>query len=145
MCAVSGHHKRLRLGKLKDLTGVVIAAGCLGQRLGAVCAIWRQVIDGVVGIVDRAKGLPGMSLLPAGWFVRPLSQAAGAGRILTQPVGRRRLAAVRTVQPQAALQLRHPRHQRGILTAHRVVLCRKRSPFAGEYRILCDKSLNACL
>ena len=145
MCAVLGHHKRLRLGKIKDLTGVVIAAGCLGQRLGAVCAICRQVIDGVVGIVDRAKGFPRMSLLPAGWFFRPLSQAAGAGRLLTQPVARRRLAAVRTVQPQAALQLHHPRHQRGILMAHRGVLCRKRSPFAGEHRILCDKSLNACL
>jgi hypothetical protein len=82
MCGVLGHHERLRLGKIKDLTGVVIAAGCLGQWLGAVCAICRQVIDGVVGIVDRAKGFPGMSLLPAGWFVRPLSQAAGAGRLL---------------------------------------------------------------
>ena len=40
---------------------------------------------------------------------------------------------------------RRSNYQRGILTAHRVVLCRKRSPFAGEHRILCDKSLNACL
>ena len=146
MCAVLGHHKRLRLGKIKDLTGVVIAAGCLGQRLRRSLRNLRgRVIDGVVGIVDRAKGFPRMSLLPAGGFFRPLSQAAGAGRLLTQPVARRRLAAVRTVQPQAALQLHHPRHQRGILMAHRVVLCRKRSPFAGEHRILCDKSLNACL
>ena len=58
MCAVLGHHERLRLGKIKDLTGVVIAAGCLGQWLGAVRAIGRQVIEGAVGTVDRAKGVP---------------------------------------------------------------------------------------
>ena len=102
MCAVLGHHKRSRLGRHQRPDGRRNRCRVNGQRPGAR-AICRQVIDGVVGIVDRAKGFPRMSLLPASWFFRPLSQAAGAGR-LYQPVARRRLAAVRTVSPQAALQ-----------------------------------------
>ena len=84
MCAVLGHHKRLRLGKIKDLTGVVIAAGCLGQRLGAVCAICRQVIDGVVGIVDCARVFPGCPFCPpAGFFDRSRKLRVRGGFLLS--------------------------------------------------------------
>ena len=121
---VSGY----RLGKIKDLTGVVIAAGCLGQRLGGLYNL--QAGDRRCGRDCRPrKGFsPGCPFCPPAGFFDRSQQAAGAGRLLTQPVAGRRLAAVRAVQPQAALQLHHPRHQRGILMAHRVVLCRKRRP-----------------
>src|SRR5208282_2451714 len=68
MGAVLGHHKWFRLRQIKDLTGVVIAAGCLRQWLSAVRATCGKVIDGVVGFVDRTEGSSGVALLPAGWF-----------------------------------------------------------------------------
>jgi hypothetical protein len=61
--AVLSHHKRLRFGQIKDLLLVVVAAGCLRQRPGAVGAICRQVIDGVVGIADGAKCFPKVARL----------------------------------------------------------------------------------
>ena len=139
----SGHHKRLRLGKIKDLTGVVIAAGCLGQRLGAVCAICRQVIDGVVGIVDRAKGFSQdvPSCPPAGFFDRS-SQAAGAGRLLTQPVAQTAACCCSNCSAPGGSSNSTTRATSAAFS-WRIVsdLCRKRkNPFAGERRILCDKS-----
>jgi hypothetical protein len=71
MDAMLGHHKRFRLRQIKHLTGVVIVAGCLRQRFGAVCATCGKVIDGVVGIVDRAKRFPRVAFCPpAGFFDR---------------------------------------------------------------------------
>lgn len=68
-----------------------------------------------------------------------------ARRLLAQPVTGRRLAAVRTVQPQAPLQLCHPRQKSSVLAAQRIVLCRKRRHFPCQHRILGDKSFNARL
>jgi hypothetical protein len=111
--------------------------------LSAVSDMGGDVIDGVVGLVDRAKRYLWVARLAAGQLFRPLSQAAGAWRLLGQPVTGRQIAAVRTVQPQAALQLRHPCQQRCLLTAHRLVFSRKRRPFAGKHRIQSDQLLYA--
>ncbi len=145
MCAVLGHHKRLRLGKIKDLTGVVIAAGCLGQRLGAVCAICRQVIDGVVGIVDRAKGFPGCPFCPpAGFFDRSrklrvrggflLSPSLYGGLLLFELISHRRRTNSTPLATSAPF-------------SWCIVACCAASAALSlaSRRILCDKSLNACL
>ena len=80
-----------------------------GATTSAQFALNLQAGDRRCGRDCRAaqRVFPGCPFCPPAGF-RPLSQAAGAGRLLTQPVARRRLAAVRTVQPKAALQLHPP-------------------------------------
>src|SRR5579864_1256362 len=62
----------------------------------------------MVGRGDLLQGLALMSLLAARRLVRWSAQALGPGGA---PVARRRLAAVRTVQPEPPLKLGDPRLQ----------------------------------
>ena len=72
------------------------------------------MIDHDVGIGDLPQRLAFVALLPARFLAGPVPQARHPRRLL-QPITRRRLAAVRTVQPEPALELRQPRLQRRIL------------------------------
>ena len=72
------------------------------------------MIDHDGGIGDLPQRLAFVALLPARFLAGPVPQARHPRRLL-QPITRRRLAAVRTVQPEPALELRQPRLQRRIL------------------------------
>ena len=80
MCAVLGHHQRLRLGKIKDLTARRDRCRVSGGHDSACSLRNLQAGDRRCGrIVDRAKGFPRMSLLPAGgFFDRSASCGCGA-------------------------------------------------------------------
>jgi hypothetical protein len=107
-----GHHERRRLGKVEDLACDIAIRGAPRQRIGAAVAAWRKVIGDMVRIGHYGEGFPGMVRLAAGRLLCRLPRAAGMGWLLLQPVTRRRLAAVGTVQPEAALQLRRTRQKR---------------------------------
>ena len=72
------------------------------------------MIDDLIRLGGLAEGLALVALLPARLFVRALTQARHPRRLL-QPVARRRLAAVGTVQAEPPLEFRNPSHKRGDL------------------------------
>ena len=72
------------------------------------------MIDHDIGFSDLPQGLAFVALLPARFLAGPVPQAPRPRR-LRQPIARRRLAAIRAVQPEPALELRQPRLQRRIL------------------------------
>ena len=119
-----GDDQRLRLGQIEHLARAAPRGHRGRQRQTAGPTGLGVVIDGDVRIGDLAQGLAFVALLPAGWFAGPLAQTART-RLplgLVQPVAGRRFAAVGTVQPEPALQLRHPRqqHRNGFLK-HRIL------------------------
>ena len=69
------------------------------------------MIDDVIGISDLPQGFAFVTLLPARLFGRSFPQARHP-RWLLQSIARRRLAAVRTVQPKLALEFGNPRLQK---------------------------------
>src|ERR1700692_1731449 len=73
----------------------------------------RNMIDGVVGYGDLLQGLPLVTLLAARGPVRWSAQAFGPRRPrrLIEPVARRWLAAVGTIQSEPALKFRKTRFQ----------------------------------
>ena len=66
------------------------------------------MINHLVGIGNLSQGFAFVSLLPARFFARTFAQALHSRRLL-QPIARRRLSAVRTVQADLAFQLGDPR------------------------------------
>ena len=68
------------------------------------------MIDDIVGISDLPQGLAFVTLLPARLLAGSFAQARHPRRLL-QPIARRRLAAVRTVQSEPALKFGDPRLQ----------------------------------
>ena len=109
-----GDDERPRLGQIEHLPGAVADARVLIQARAAPGAGRRVMIDHDVGIGDLPQRLAFVALLPARFLAGPVPQACYPRRLL-QPITRRRLAAVRTVQPEPALELRQPRLQRRIL------------------------------
>ena len=72
----------------------------------------RVMIDDLIGISDLPQRLAFVTLCPPG-SCRNVPAGSYPCRLL-QPIARRRLAAVRTVQPEPALKFGHPRSQRRI-------------------------------
>ena len=68
------------------------------------------MIDDDVGISDLSQGLAFVTLLPARLVTGMFAQALHPRRLL-QPIARRRLAAIRTVQPEPALEFGDLRFQ----------------------------------
>ena len=68
------------------------------------------MIDDFVGISDLSQGLAFVTLLPARLLAGRFAQTLHPRRLL-QPIARRRLAAVRTVQSEPALKFGDPRFQ----------------------------------
>ena len=103
-----------RVGQIEHLPGAVADARVLIQARAAPGAGRRVMIDHDIGFSDLPQGLAFVALLPARFLAGPVPQAPRPRR-LRQPIARRRLAAIRAVQPEPALELRQPRLQRRIL------------------------------
>ena len=103
-----------RVGQIEHLPGAVADARVLIQARAAPGAGRRVMIDHDIGFSDLPQGLAFVALLPARFLAGPVPQAPRPRR-LRQPIARRRLAAIRAVQPELALELRQPRLQRRIL------------------------------
>ena len=102
-----------RVGQIEHLPGAVADARVLIQARAAPGAGRRVMIDHDIGFSDLPT-LAFVALLPARFLAGPVPQAPRPRR-LRQPIARRRLAAIRAVQPEPALELRQPRLQRRIL------------------------------
>ena len=109
-----GDDERTRLGQIEHLPGAVVDARVLIQARAAPGAGRRVMIDHDVGIGDLPQRFAFVALLPALFLAGPVPQARHPRR-LRQPIARRRLAAIRAVQPEPALELRQPRLQCRIL------------------------------
>jgi hypothetical protein len=73
------------------------------------------MIGDFVGSSDLSQGFAFVTLLPTRFPAGPFAQTRHPRRLL-QPIARRRLAAVRTVQSETALKLGNPGFQGRILT-----------------------------
>ena len=95
--------ERLRLGQIKYLTGAMANARFRVEAHAAHRTGRRVMINHFVGIGDLSQGLAFVTLLPTRFLARPFAQTRHPRR-LRQPIARRRLAAVRAVQPEPALK-----------------------------------------
>src|SRR6516164_1192131 len=100
---MSGHDERLRLGQIKHLTGAIANARFRIEAHAARRTGWRIMIDDFVGINDLSRCLAFVTLLSTRFFAGPFAQTRHPRRLL-QPIARRRLAAVRTVQSEPTLK-----------------------------------------
>src|SRR5215469_16242679 len=98
-----GHNERLRLGQIKRLTGAMANARFRVEAHAAHRTGRWIMIDDFVGISDLSQGLAFVTLLPTRFLAGPFAQTRHPRRLL-QPIARRRLAAVRTVQSEPALK-----------------------------------------
>jgi hypothetical protein len=112
MRAVLGDDQRPRLRQIEHLPGDVIRRRRRAQRLAALGADSRIMVDRGIGGFGAAQRLARMARLTAARF----TQAADPRRLL-QSVAGWRFAAVAAVQPKTAFQLRQPRAQGCILGA----------------------------
>jgi hypothetical protein len=113
MGAMLGDDERRRLRQVEHLARAVAGAHGERYRRAASRAEGRNMIDGVVGRGDLLQGLTLVPLLAARGPVRWSAQAFGPRRPrrLLEPVARRRLAAVGTIQSEPALKFRKTRFQ----------------------------------
>ena len=113
-----GDDERLRLGQIEHLPDAVADTRVRVEARAAPRAGRRVMIDDVIGISDLPQGLAFVTRLPARLLGRSFPQARHPRR-LPQSIARRRLAAVRTVQSELALEFGNPRLQRFILGPQR--------------------------
>jgi hypothetical protein len=109
-----GDDEGVRFGQIEHLTGVVTDARFRLEAPAARRAGRRVMVHDDIGVCDLPQGLPFVTLLPARFPARTFPQAPHPRRLL-QPIARRRLAAIRTVQPEPALEFGYPRPQSRIL------------------------------
>lgn len=81
------------------------------ERSAALPAPRREMVDHRIGIFGLAQGMPWMSHLAAGPAISLLARRHPP-RFLAEPIARRRLAAVRTIEAQTTLEFRQPGFQR---------------------------------
>ena len=112
--AMLGDDEGPRVGQIEHLPGAVADARVRIEARAAPRAGRRVMIDHDIGFSDLPQGLAFVALLPARFLAGPVPQAPRPRR-LRQPIARRRLAAIRAVQPEPALELRQLRLQRRIL------------------------------
>ena len=111
MCAMFGHHERLRLGQIEHLPGNMGGRRGGRQPRAAARADRGIVINHGVRHFHLTQGLARMPLLAATGLARWFAQALDPWWLF-QPIARWRLAAVRTVQSEAALEFGDARLQR---------------------------------
>jgi hypothetical protein len=124
-----GDDERTRFGQVMHLTRRVIARHAGRQRATTSRTDRRKMIDDHVGVGGLPQGLALVAVLPAGLFAGGLAQARHPRRRL-QPVARRRLAAVGTVQTEPTLQFRNAGHKRSDL--RRLRLNQRNQRFTGR-------------
>src|SRR5664280_918717 len=105
-----GDDEGVRFGQIEHLTGVMTDARFRLEARAAHRAGHRVMVDDVIGICDLPQGLAFVTLLPARFPVGPFAQVLHPRRLL-QAITRWRLAAVRTVQSQPALEFGELRFQ----------------------------------
>src|SRR4029077_953336 len=98
-----GDDERLRLGQIKHLTGAMTNARFRVEPHAAPLTARRGLIHDFVGIAALSQSLAFVTLLPTRLLAGPFAQARHPRRLL-QPIARRRLSAVRTVQSDPALK-----------------------------------------
>jgi len=76
------------------------------------------MVNHIVGIGNLSQGFAFVSLLPTRFLARTFAQALHSRRLL-QPIARRRLAAVRTVQAELAFEFGDPCFQGRIISPQR--------------------------
>ena len=108
----------MRLGQIKYLSRAIANARFRVKAHAAQRTGRRVMIDDFVGISDLSQGLALVTLLSARLLAGTFAQTRHPRRLL-QPIARRRLAAVRTVQSEPALELGQPRFQSGIFSPQR--------------------------
>ena len=106
-----GHDERLRLGQIKHLTGAMAYARFRVEADAAHGTGRRVMIDDFVRISDLSQGLAFVTLLPTRFLTGSFAQTRHPRRLL-EPIARRRLAAVRTVQAEPAFKLGNMGSQR---------------------------------
>src|SRR5208283_3827550 len=107
-----GDNQRPRFRQIEYLSRRVTPRHVQRQRRAAFGAGRGKVIFDSVGLGSLPQRLALVALLPARLPLGFLAQAAHPRQLL-QPIARRRLAAVRTVQAEPALEFRDPRLQSG--------------------------------
>ena len=110
--------ERLRLGEIEHLPRGVILRHPWRQRRTAFGAARGVMIGDFVGLGGLSQGLALVTLLPARLSAGFFAQAPHPRRLL-QPIARRRLAAVLTVQAEPALEFGDPRFQSRIFSHQR--------------------------
>ena len=118
MRTMFGDDERPRLGQIEHLPGAVANAGVRIEARAAPGAGRRVMIDDLIGISDLPQRLAFVTLLPARFLAGTFPQARHPCRLL-QPIARRWLAAVRTVQFEPALEFGEPRFQSRIFSPQR--------------------------
>ena len=113
-----GDDERRRLGQIKHLSDAMANARFRVEAHAAHRAGLRVMIDDGVGISDLSQCLAFVTLLPARFLAGTFAQARHPRRLL-QPIARRWLAAVRTVQFEPALEFGEPRFQSRIFSPQR--------------------------
>jgi len=103
--------------------------------------VGRMPLDpiGRLDLFERVARVPG---LPAARLARASAKTASDPRLLLQPVARRRLRAVRTVQVQLSPKLGHLGPTGGVLGPQRLVLAPQRVVFPLERVVLAPKPSN---
>jgi len=105
----------LRLGQIEHLTGDMADACFRIETNAARSAARGGMINHLVGIGNLSQGFAFVPLLPTSFLARMFAQALHSRRLL-QPIARWRLAAVRTVQAELALEFGDPRFQGRIVS-----------------------------
>ena len=95
-----------------------------------------------IGLSDLPERVALVTSLSAALLARAPAKAAGNARLLLQPVARRRLGAVRTVQVQSSPKLGVLRPKRRALGSKRCVLGPQALLLAPKLRVLRPKSLD---
>lgn len=113
-----GDHERLWLGQIEYLTRGVIHRHVRRQRRAAFATIRGVMIGDLVRLGGLSQGFALVAFLPARLSAGPFAQAPHPRRLL-QPIARRRLAAVRTVQSEPVLEFPDPRLQSRVFSHQR--------------------------
>ena len=100
-------HQQQALGKIEHLALLDRDRRLRIERQTAMPAHARLVRNHEIGLGDLPQRVARVALLAAALLAGLAAQTAGRPRLLLQPVARRRLRAVRAVQPQAAQKLGH--------------------------------------
>ena len=108
--AMFGDDEGLWLGQIEHLTRGVIFRHVWRQRRAAFGTGRGVMIGDLVGLGGLSQGFTLVTFLPARLSTGAFAQAPHPHRLL-QPVARRRLAAVRTVQSEPALEFGNPHFQ----------------------------------
>src|SRR5271163_114396 len=100
-------HQQQALGKIEHLALLDRDRRLRIERQTAMPAYARLMRNHEIGLGDLPQRVAHVALLAAALLAGLAAQTAGRPRLLLQPVARRRLRAVRAVQPQAAQKLGH--------------------------------------